>query len=216
MSGARTVPEYVAALERELRVGPLRRRRIVAEVEDHLRAAVAERSAGGTPSEQAEEGALARFGRVEEIARGFNRQWRLRTRLAAACVLGAVGLLFFTVQGLMENRVPPAPWPEDAAPAALTWQSGAAGVCLLGALLLALAALAGRRWSAVAAGAALLAVALGAVFVSHYELERGALVAGSPRGWELGAVFALRAAALVPAALLLAGRIRVPSALLRP
>jgi hypothetical protein len=211
MSGDRTVDEYVSALSRELRVGPLRRRRILAEVEHHLRDAAAR-----APRDGAEQAAIERFGRVEEIASRFNRQWRARTRAAAAAILVGIGVVFFSVQGLMDGVLPPAPWPEDAAPAAVAWQSGAAQACLVAALLLALAALGGRRWSATATGLAVLGVALAAAFVSHYELERGALVAGSPGGWELAGVFALRAAALAPAALLLAGRMRLPRALLTP
>jgi uncharacterized membrane protein len=211
MNGQRTVGEYLAALSSELRVGPLRRRRILAEVGHHLREAAA-----GAPSVGGEQAAIERFGPFEELAAGFNRQWRARTRVAAAATFVGIGVVFFTVQGLMDGLLPPAPWPEDAAPAAVAWQSGAAQACLLVALLLALTALVGRGWAAAAAGIALLGVALAAAFVSHYEMERGALVAGSPGGWEFAGVFALRAAALAPAALLLAGRLRVPRALLTP
>jgi uncharacterized membrane protein len=211
MSGERTVGEYLAALSGELRVGPLRRRRILVEVGHHLKEAAARAPSGG-----GEQAAIERFGPHEELAAGFNRQWRARTRVAAAATFVGIGVVFFTVQGLMDGLLPPAPWPEDAAPAAVAWQSGVAQACLLVALLLALAALVGRRWAAAAAGIALLGVALAAAFVSHYELERGALVAGSPGGWELAGVFALRAAALAPAALLLAGRLWVPRAFLTP
>jgi hypothetical protein len=209
-----TLSDYVAALAGDLRVGPFRRRRILVEVEDHLRASVDERLAFGVPRDEAEEAALARFGPFEDLAAGFNRQWRVRTRLAAAAVLGGAGVLFVSVQRLMENWVQPAPWPEDAAPAAVAWQSSTAEACLLGAVVLALVALAGQRWSAAAAGLALVALALAAAFISHYDVERAALVAGSPTNWELAGVCALRAGALVPAALLVAGRLRVPRVLL--
>ena len=214
MSGARTIDGYLAALERVLRVGARRRRRIAAEVEDHLRAAKASGRAAGMRAGEAEEAALARFGPAEAVAARFNRDWRVRTRLSAGAVLAGAGVLFFTVQNLMERLVPPAPWPEDAAPAVVAWQSGTAQACVLAALLLALAALAGREWSFAAAGGALVALALAAASVSYYEVARAALVPGSPSEWELAGVFALRAAVLVPAALLLAGRLRVPDALL--
>lgn len=209
-----TLNDYVAALARELRVGPLRRRRILAEVEDHLQASIDECLTSGVARDEAAQTALDRFGPVEVLAAGFNRQWRLRTRLAAAAVLGGAGVLFVSVQRLMEGWVQPAPWPEDAAPSAVGWQSGAAEAFLLAAVVLALVALAGRRWSAAAAGVALVAVALAAAFVSHYDVERAALVAGSPTNWELAGVCVLRAAALLPAALLLVGRLRVPRVLL--
>jgi uncharacterized membrane protein len=199
-----TVRDYLASLSRELRVGPLRRRRILAEVEDHLREAAARDGEGA---------AIDRFGPAEEVASRLNRQWRVRTRLAAVAALGGVALVFFSVQGLMDGVLPPAPWPEDAIPSSLAWQSRAAEGLVLVALLLALAALAGRGWSAVLVGGALVALALAAASVSLYEVERAAL-AGSPSGWQLAGVFALRAAALAPAALLLAGRLRVPRILL--
>ena len=209
-----TLSDYLAALAGELRVGPLRRRRILAEVEDHLQASVDERLASGVARDEAEEAARARFGPAADLAAGFNRQWRVRTRLAAAAVLGGAGALFVTVQRLMENWVQPAPWPEDAAPAAVAWQSGTAEACLFAAVVLALVALAGPRWSAAAAGVALVALVLAAAFVSHYEVERAALVAGSPTNWEFAGVCVLRAAALLPAGLLLVGRLRVPRVLL--
>jgi hypothetical protein len=209
-----TLNDYVAALARDLRVGPLRRRRILAEVEDHLQASVDERLASGVARDEAEEAALARFGPAAGLAAGFNRQWRVRTRLAAAAVLGGAGVLFVSVQSLMEGWVRPAPWPEDAAPAAVAWQSGTAETCLFAAVVLALLALAGRRWSAAAAGVALVALMLAVAFVSHYDVERAALVAGPPTNWELAGVCVLRAAALLPAALLLVGRLRVPRVLL--
>jgi hypothetical protein len=199
-----TVREYVAALSRELRVGPLRRRRILAEVEDHLSEASAE---------EAEEAAITRFGPVEEVASRFNRQWRVRTRLAGAAVLAGIVVVFLSVQALMDGVLPPAPWPEAATPGYLAWQSGAAQGLLVAALLLTLVGLAGGRWSAVFLAAALVALALAGAFVSHYEAERAAL-AGSPSPWGLAGVFALRAAALAPAALLLVGRGRVPRVLL--
>ena len=214
MSGARPIDGYLAALVRELRVGAAQRRRVIAEVEDHLRTAAEKERAAGVGRGEAEEAALERFGPAEDIASRFNRDWRVRTRLAAGAVLAGSGVLFFTVQNLVEGMVPPAPWPEDAAPAVVAWQSGTAQACLLAALVLALAALAGREWSGGVAGMALVALALAAAFVSHYEVARAALVAGSPSWWELVGVFALRAAALAPAAMLLAGRLRVPAALL--
>ena len=209
-----TLSDYLASLARELMVGPLRRRRILAEVEDHLRASVDERLASDVPRDEAEEAALARFGAAEDLAAGFNRQWRVRTRLAAAVVLGGAAVLFVSVQRVMEGWVRPAPWPEDAAPAAVAWQSGTAEACLFAAVVLALLALVGRRWSAAAAGIALVALALAAAFISHYDVERAALVAGPPANWELAGVCVLRAAALLPGALLLVGRLRVPRVLL--
>ena len=209
-----SIDAYLAELERQLQVGAFRRRRILAEAEDHLDSAAKVWQASGTTQEEAERFAIDRFGRAGDVAARFNHQWRVSTRLAAAAVVAGAGILFFTVQSLMEGMVSPAPWPEEAAPAAVSWQSGPAGICVLAALLLGLFALAGRRWSASVAGLGLVALALAAAFVSHYDVERAALVAGSPSAWELAGVIALRAAALVAAGLVLAGRIRAPARLL--
>jgi hypothetical protein len=209
-----SIDAYLADLECRLHVGALRRRRILAEAEDHLHSAATDRRAAGAAPEEAERFAIDRFGRVRDVADRFNRQWRVYTRLAGAAVVAGVGVVFFTVQNLMEGMVPPAPWPEEAAPAAVSWQVGPAGICVLAALLLGLLALAGRPWSASVAGLGLVALALAAAFVSHYDVERAALVVGSPSGWEIAGVIALRAAALVAAGLVLAGRLRAPTRLL--
>ncbi|MDQ3162176.1 MAG: hypothetical protein M3Q92_04990, partial [Actinomycetota bacterium] len=68
---------YLAELSQHLRVGPLRRRRILAEVEAHLT------DAGG------DEEAVARFGTAAEVAGRFNELGPSpRPRLAALAVLG--------------------------------------------------------------------------------------------------------------------------------
>ena len=214
MRDVASIDAYLAELERRLQVGALRRRRILAETEDHLHSAANDLRASGTSRNEAERIAVDRFGGAGDVAARFNRRWRLYTRLAAAAVLASAGILFFTVQNLMEGMVPPAPWPEEAPPAAVAWQSSWAQGCVLAALVLGLLALGGRRWSASVAGLALGALALAAAFVSHYDVERAALVAGSPSGWELAGVIALRAAALAAAGLVLAGRLRAPARLL--
>jgi len=66
-----SISTYLNELRAALRLGPLIRRRIMNEVEDHLREAAArERRAGATP-EDAEERAVERFGAATEIAAAF-------------------------------------------------------------------------------------------------------------------------------------------------
>lgn len=208
------IDAYLLELERSLRVGGHRRRRIVAEVEDHLRSATDGLRVEDGGLEEAELTAIARFGDPGDMAARFNRQWRVHTRFSAAAVLAGAAVVFFTVQTLMEAMVPPAPWPDGGAPAAVSWQSGLAQGCVLAAALLGLLALAGRRWSKGAAGLGLVALALAAAFVSHYDVERAALVAGSPSGLELASVIVLRAAAVGTAGVVLVRRLPIPGRLL--
>jgi hypothetical protein len=118
-----TVDEYVAALRRRLWTRPLARKRILEEVEAHLR-----ESAG----EVGEEEAVRRFGTTAEVATGYAPDWAL---LGALAGLGGLVLAF----GAGENLLPPAPWPSaDAAPAsvrvtgeAATWAAAAAALLLV-------------------------------------------------------------------------------------
>jgi hypothetical protein len=64
------IEEYLDQLDAELRVNRVPRRRLLAEVEDHLRTSATELDADAG-SEEAEHRAVARFGAAATVARGF-------------------------------------------------------------------------------------------------------------------------------------------------
>lgn len=175
------IESYLAELARHLRVSPWRRRRILAEVEAHLR------DAGG------DEDAIARFGSAEDVAARFNELApRPHPRLAALTVLGGIVVVFGTVQGL-EQHIPPAPWPEEQAPANLETLFTLATSGVFVAIALAVAALLrGGRGEAIAACATLVVTVL---LLAVHAFRRAELVAGSPPAWQL---LLVTAAALAP------------------
>jgi hypothetical protein len=134
-----TIDAYLAELRRRLRHRPLARRRILEEVEAHLRESAA---AVG------ENEAVRRFGDPRAVAAGYPPRWGL--------LGGAVAALGLAVAfGAAENALPPAPWPTaDATPSSvmvpqqLALLCGAFGLVALllrravpGTIALALAAL---------------------------------------------------------------------------
>lgn len=169
------IERYLEELERRL---PRRgRRRILAELEDHLRSSA---------ELHGEEEAIRRFGPPEEVARGFRRRNFGRIALAAA-----VATMLPAFYGLPENHLPPATWPEGQMPFGLEWKRDA--VYVLAALATA-AILSGRSrvtmlGLASAAAASALAVILG--------IEWADTVPGTP-AW-------LAPAGLVPGLLALGG-----------
>ncbi len=68
------ITDYLLELLGELRLPTRRRRRILAEVEDHLACAAAELHAGGLDVEEAEREAARRFGPAPELACAFVEQ----------------------------------------------------------------------------------------------------------------------------------------------
>ncbi len=175
------IDDDLAELSRHLRVSPWRCRRILAEVEAHLL------DAGG------DAGAIARFGAPEDVAARFNEPApKPHPRLAALVVLGGLVVVFWAVQGL-ERHVPPAPWPEDAAPANLETIFTLATMGVFIAIAFALAALLrGGRRDALA-GCATLATTV--LLLAVHAFRRAELVPGSPPSWQL---LLITAAALTP------------------
>ena len=86
---ADALTEYLAELERALKVHPRRRSRILAEIESHLQESAARHGAAE---------AIARLGRPSELAASFtpgmtDRLWAERDRLAALAMASAILVL---------------------------------------------------------------------------------------------------------------------------
>ena len=149
--------DYLAALRRELRGDPFFRRRVLAEVEDHLRESAAEHG---------DEEAIARFGAPADVARGFATRGAERAALVPALAVLLAAAAFVLAYGATENSLPPAPWPSAAeAPTSVRGTIAGAQIALAAALLAALAC-------ASAAVAGVLAVAgAWALFAAYEALE---------------------------------------------
>lgn len=164
------IDRYLAELSRHLKVGPLRRRRILAEVRSHL-------EEGGPDG-------VERFGDPAELAAHFNAvPAEPPARLTAAAVLLSGWLVFGAVQGL-EDRIPHAPWPEGQAPGRVDELMSYATFSLVAAVALALLALVAPRTLrvGVALSAAALITAAACLLVAH-SVERADYVAEQPPGW---------------------------------
>jgi len=148
------IDSYLADLRLALRSRFLLRRRLLAEVEDHLRESAEELRRSGLAADDAEREAVARFGSPKAIAtEAVRAAWPRSLVPAALLLLGSLLLFVFPLYGIPENTLPPAPW--DTRPGYLTWKlyaSLAAYGVSLGAVLLAAGA-AWRGWARVALGA---------------------------------------------------------------
>ena len=169
-----TIDAYLAELRRSLRHRPLARRRILEEVEAHLR-----ESADAVGEEEA----VRRFGEARVVAAGYPPR---RGLLGGA--VAAVGLV--VALGAIENSLPPAPWPSAAATPDSVWLPHQ--LALLCAAF-GLVALVLRR---AVPGA--IALALGASLVLASELRRAwlydALGVSGLAWWEVAAEVTLLAA----------------------
>jgi hypothetical protein len=79
-----TIEEYLAALRRELRAWPLRKRRIMREIEGHLLDAAQTLESSGMPHAAAVEAAIERLGPIQDVAESFENARPNRSRLALA------------------------------------------------------------------------------------------------------------------------------------
>jgi HAAS len=161
---------YLRELDGMLRATPRRRKRILAEVEEHLR------DDGGDAA------AIERFGSPAEVAARFNDLGpEPMPRLAASLVLGGALFVFAVVQGL-EDALPPAPWPSAAeAPASLRVTFGAATVAILVGVAAALAALVlPRALRPIAAAVGCIGLGACVALLAANTVLRTGYVAGSP------------------------------------
>ena len=191
------IERYLADLARALPVS--RRRRVLAEAEDHLREAAA---AIG------EEEAVARFGAASEVARGFRRVAALR--VAAMAVLAALALPVLSYP-LVENSLPAAPWPsEQAMPGHLRWKLDAIEILYLlalgaGAVAAMFLRRAGREL-VVACGVVAAVLASVAALSTVLSIQWAEAVPGTPGWLRLVAVAQLAATLAAAAALVRAAR----------
>ena len=202
MSGP--IERYLAELERILPRLPLLKRRILSEVEDHLREASAR---------EGEERALERFGAPHAVAAGFAATYAARyARLAQVATLGALASAFLALYPVPENALPPAPWPEGAMPEHLAWKQSALGAVFVAAITLtAVALLAARRHPRLASAATALALGLLTAFAglaTVLAVQWTDAVPGTP-GW-LTFVPLASLAPVALAAVLLAPALRLP------
>jgi hypothetical protein len=158
------IDAYLEALRRGLPPDPFYRRRVLAEVEGHLRESAADHG---------EEEALARFGAAGDVAaRLAPGAAASATRLASIAVVLCV-LAFAAAAVATENLLPPAPWTSaDAAPDFVRWTSAGALWAFAAAAVLGLAALVLRRRSPLLAAASVLALACGLGFANVVERAR--------------------------------------------
>lgn len=195
------IERYLAELARELPFWS--RRRVLAEAEDHLRESA--RTVG--PEE-----AVARFGSPSEVARGFRSVAALR--LAALAVLAALAAPVLSYP-IVENALPPAPWPSAAAmPDSLAWKLDAVKVLYVLAVAAGAAAALllrrGGRELLVASGVAVAALAHVAALSTVLSMQWADAVPGTP-GW-LRLVAVGQLAATLAAASLLVRAARQPAA----
>ncbi|MBD0349218.1 MAG: hypothetical protein ICV59_08700 [Thermoleophilia bacterium] len=179
------------------------RRRILVEVEDHLRTAAAEAERRGLSRDEAEAEAVRRFGDVRTVAAGFG-PLALATALrrAALALLAALLVAFPVAYGLTENLLPPATWVGDEPPPALRWKRGAvaflAAVAAAAAVVAYVLARLGRvRLAGAATGCAAAALALGAGVATVLAVQWSEQVPGAGRAFL--AAGAVTAALIAPA-----------------
>jgi hypothetical protein len=195
-----TVEEYLYQLGRLLPGSPIRRRRALAEVEDHLREAA---------EHDGEAEAIERFGPPAEVARAFADEAVVRTTVGAAGVLVLCLAGFLGAYVMAEHALPPAPWASAAdAPDLLRWTVAGAtwlfvAAAAAGGFALVLLAVGRARMALPALGAASAALATASVLTLVGGLRRAELyeqleVAGRLTSAQaaLGAIYLVSLAAL--------------------
>lgn len=106
-----TIEDYLRELRTKLDVGPLRRRRILREIEGHLLDSVHEARIAGASRQEAERLAIERFGTVHTLASRFSepsprRSRHLITSFASVAALGALLAATLTFAFTNERRSP--------------------------------------------------------------------------------------------------------------
>ncbi len=169
------IEAYLRELARALPWAPRLKRRLLAEVDDHLRSSAAE---------VGEREAIARFGPPAEFARSCLQAYaRSFGRLGMLALVGALVGLFAVIYPIPENTLPPAPWPEGAKPAALAWKQDAMLALFVAALVCGMLAGVAHRWTAPVVAAALAAIVASVGVGIALAFEWAAAVPGTPSPW---------------------------------
>jgi HAAS domain-containing protein len=147
MSGSRPIEDYLDKLRRELPGGRRFKRRVLSEVEDHLREGVWHEQEGGVPALEAERRVIERFGSPRLLARRFAEDLtgggaRTAARTMLLAMFGVMVLRFLPspalgeLLGMPANGFfePPGPWPGDVLPPHLRPAIDVAQFALLAAL----------------------------------------------------------------------------------
>jgi hypothetical protein len=145
-----TIERYLAELE--WRLPRLGRRRILTEVEEHLRDSAARHEANGRSPVAAEAAATHDFGDVRSVAPRLAEECAVvETRAASLLALGAVAFFVFPLYVVPENTLPPATWTEKPFGIQLLQVVSVTLWVAAGTTAFAAAALAWSRWARVAA-----------------------------------------------------------------
>lgn len=138
------ITDYLLELQGQLRLPPRRRRRILAEVEDHLLCAAADLHAAGLEAIDAESKAVEQFGSSALLAQSFIEQEAALVGTRAAETTGALAILLaILVLGPLSSVVP---WARFVFPGSLVNFVLGQVALVAGALALV------RAWSAAPTG----------------------------------------------------------------
>jgi hypothetical protein len=118
---ASLIESYLIEFKRELRLPIALKRRILAEVTDHLHEALSDEQAHGLDAEEAEQRVLQRFGCVKEVAESFLLDSVASETYVAGKVLLATEVVLIAFSFLRARTQPPGPWPHDILPVQLTF-----------------------------------------------------------------------------------------------
>jgi hypothetical protein len=208
------ITDYLVELVDELNVPLKRRRRIVAEVEDHLQCAAAELHASGLDIDAAEREAVRRFGSARELARAFHED----AAAVAGRSAGRAAVVLTALLVLIEADPPGiVTWGRAGFPAGpLAFVFGQVGL-VAGALTLvrlfrarATRGPRGVRLALVLRGTLVVTVCAAVTFACGVGVVAGA--AGAPPLRSLLSLVALGAATLATARMLWRGRHRASAA----
>jgi hypothetical protein len=169
-----TIDAYLAELRRLL--PSTKRGRFLREAEEHLRDDARERAqAGEADPVAAEAAAVETFGPVDTVAERLAREAApYAVRRASFVATAGLAMLIVPVYGIPENRLPPAPWSDR--PAVLDVLVGVTEAAWIGAVGLALLALA-ASWARRARLATALLVAAGTAGAASIALALATTVA---------------------------------------